>query len=92
MYSKRREALLTSFKALSDPNRLRMVGLLAHRPHSVEELAMVLELKPSTVSHHAKTLAAAGLVEGRPHGHDHMWQLRLDALRETATRLLSQET
>jgi hypothetical protein len=34
-------ALLTFSKALADANRLRVIGLLAHRPHSVEELATV---------------------------------------------------
>ena len=29
--------MLQFFKALADANRLRVVGLLAHRPYSVEE-------------------------------------------------------
>ena len=58
----RDDALLQFFKALADANRLRVVGLLAHRPHSVEELATVLELRPSTVSHHLSKLATARLV------------------------------
>ena len=34
--------LLAFFKALADPNRLRIVGLLAHAPHTVEQLAAAL--------------------------------------------------
>lgn len=86
------DALLAFFKALSDPNRLRIVGLLAHRPHTVDELATVLDLKPSTVSHHAKKLAAAGLVEGRADGHYHVYALCLSTLQASARRLLSEET
>ncbi|MFN8401960.1 MAG: hypothetical protein U0V48_00135 [Anaerolineales bacterium] len=33
------EELVTFFKALADANRLKIVGLLAEKPYSVEELA-----------------------------------------------------
>ena len=46
------EELVTFFKALSDANRLKIIGLLAQQPYSVEELAALLNLKASTVSHH----------------------------------------
>ncbi|MEM7674705.1 MAG: metalloregulator ArsR/SmtB family transcription factor [Myxococcota bacterium] len=81
---------MTFFKALADSNRLRIVGLLAHRPHSVDELATVLELRPSTVSHHASKLVDAGLVTGAVQGHYHIYSLRLDALQKTAKLLLSE--
>lgn len=86
------EPLVSFFKALSDPNRLRIVGLLAHRPHSVEELAMVLDLKAPTVSHHTKKLVGAGLVEGQVDGHYHVYSLRLDQMQATARQLLSKES
>jgi predicted transcriptional regulator len=44
------EELVTFFKALADSNRLKIVGLLAEKPYSVEELAALLQLKPSTIS------------------------------------------
>ena len=46
------EELVVFYKALADANRLKIVGLLAGRSYSVEELAALLNLKPSTVSHH----------------------------------------
>ncbi len=46
------EELVAFFKVLSDANRLKIIGLLAHQPYSVEELAALLGLKASTVSHH----------------------------------------
>jgi predicted transcriptional regulator len=85
------EALLRFFKALADANRLRIVGLLAHRPHSVEELALVLELRQSTVSHHVSRLAEAGLVAGRPDGHHHVYSLDVAALEQSARQLLASE-
>ena len=44
------EELVSFFKALADPTRLKIVGLLAQQPYSVEELAALVGLKPSTVS------------------------------------------
>ena len=37
--------VLNLFKALADANRLKIVGLLAQEPRSVEELAELLELR-----------------------------------------------
>ena len=84
-------ALLQFFKALADANRLRVVGLLAHRPHSVEELATVLELRPSTVSHHLSKLAAARLVRSEAQGHYHVYSLDLESLHERARTLSSHD-
>lgn len=86
------EPLLSFFRALADASRLRVVGLLAHRPHSVEELATVLDLRPSTVSHHLHKLATAGLVRSSTRGHYHVYALDLDALHEQAKRLSTDES
>ena len=59
------EELLSFYKALADANRLKIVGLLAGQSYSVEELAALLGLRPSTVSHHLAKLAEAGLVSAR---------------------------
>jgi predicted transcriptional regulator len=85
------EALLEFFKALSDANRLKIVGLLATRPHNVEQLAAALGLGVSTVSHHLQYLSHAGLVEARPEGHYYIYSLKTDTLREMAQHLLTQE-
>jgi DNA-binding transcriptional ArsR family regulator len=84
--------LLTFFKALADSNRLRIVGLLAREPHSVERLAEALGLTDGTVSHHLRRLTEAGLVEARPQGYYRYYSLRTAALEEMATRLLGGET
>jgi biotin operon repressor len=59
------EQLVAVLRALAETNRLRLVGLLARRPHYAQELADLLELSPATVSHHASTLRAAGLLRTR---------------------------
>ncbi|MEL6185682.1 MAG: metalloregulator ArsR/SmtB family transcription factor [Myxococcota bacterium] len=74
------DALLDLVKALADESRLKIVGLLACRPHSVEELAEVLELRSPTVSHHLKKLSRVGLVASRAEGHHHVYALQLKTL------------
>ena len=86
------ELLLSFFKALADANRLRVVGLLAHRPHSVEELATILELRASTVSHHLAKLAALGIVRSSTRGHYHEYSLDAEALQAKAKELGTEES
>ncbi|OGO27225.1 MAG: ArsR family transcriptional regulator [Chloroflexi bacterium RBG_16_54_18] len=85
------EELLNFFKALADANRLKIVGLLAQQPTTVEGLAEALGLGASTVSHHLSKLARAGLVSARTDGHYYIYSLQTDALRAMAQRLLSAE-
>lgn len=83
--------LLTFFKALADANRLKIVGLLSQEALSVEQLAAMLRLRPSTVSHHLSRLAAAGLVSARAEGYYSVYSLEVRALENMARRLLSTE-
>ena len=76
------EELLSFFKALADANRLKIVGLLARQAYSGEELAVLLDLKPSTVSHHLSRLADVGLVSARAQGYYSMYSLEEDALQK----------
>ncbi len=85
------EELVTFFKALSDANRLKIVGLLAQQPYSVEELAALLDLKPSTVSHHLAKLAEIGLVSARTESYYNVYQLDEKALEAKSRNLFSQE-
>ncbi|MCZ7547161.1 MAG: metalloregulator ArsR/SmtB family transcription factor [Anaerolineae bacterium] len=83
---------LTFLKALADENRLRIVGLLAEREHSVEDLATRLNLQPSTVSHHLYRLSEAGLVSVRTESYYRYYTLDRDALQRMAQRLFSEAT
>ncbi len=49
-------------KALSDPNRVRMLKLLQHRVLCVCEIKEALGLAQSTASKHLKLLEEAGLI------------------------------
>ncbi len=62
------DQLLAFFKAMANESRLRIVGLLAARERSVQELAQLLALSEPTVSHHLAVLKAIGLVSMRAEG------------------------
>ena len=51
------------FKALADPNRLRIMLLLLRRELCVCELMFILEMEQSRVSHHMRVLRDAGIAE-----------------------------
>lgn len=85
------EEVVNFFKALADGNRLKIVGLLAQQPYSVEELAALLDLKASTVSHHLARLAEAGLVSARTESYYNVYQLDEKALAEKSRSLFSEE-
>src|SRR5438270_5905314 len=85
------QALLQFFKVLADENRLKLLGLLANREQSVEELAALLQLRAPTVSHHLAKLRELDLVGMRPEGNTHIYWLNSEALRNTSKGLLSSE-
>jgi biotin operon repressor len=85
------DELLSFFRAMADPSRLKIVGLLARQACAVEQLSALLGIGESTVSHHLARLADAGLVSARAEGHYSMYSLHLDALAAMARRLLKTE-
>lgn len=85
------EELVTFFKALADSNRLKIVGLLAEKSYSVEELAALLNLKPSTISHHLSKLSEAGLVRSRAESYYSVYQLDKKVLEEKSRTIFSNE-
>jgi hypothetical protein len=82
------DTLLAFFKAMANESRLRIVGLLAERERSVQELAELLDLKEPTVSHHLAALKALGLVSVRAEGVTRWHALRPDVLTDMNRALL----
>lgn len=80
--------LLRFFKVLGEPNRLKIVGLLARRPHTVEDLGRQLGVGVSTVSHHLSRLADAGLVTARAESYYNLYSLRTEVLSAMAKTIL----
>jgi DNA-binding transcriptional ArsR family regulator len=69
------EGLLGMLKAMAHESRLRLLGILASRQCSVEELATMLGLKTPTISHHLARLREAGLVCMQRDGNTHLFRL-----------------
>ncbi len=55
-------------KALSDPNRLRLLMMLKRQEICVCHLIMVIGVAPSTISEHLSCLKKAGLIMARKEG------------------------
>lgn len=91
MDDERLEQVLAFFKALADANRLRIVGLLAERERSVEELAALLALKPPAVSHHLSKLKEQALVRMRAEGTTHVYALDTERLHALNRAVLQQD-
>ena len=85
------DEVVAFFKALAEANRLKIVGLLAQQPYSVEELAALLNLKAATVSHHLAKLAQVGLVSAKTESYYNVYQLDEKALQIKSRDLFSQE-
>jgi DNA-binding transcriptional ArsR family regulator len=80
---------LEFFRALADRSRLRIVGMLAGREYSVQELARALKLRAPTVSHHLAVLKGAGLAAVRSDGTTRWYRLQESELNRKSRELLS---
>jgi ArsR family transcriptional regulator len=80
------EATATLFKALADPNRVRVVNLLAvsGEPVCVCDLTAFLGLSQATVSFHMKKLVDAGLLAREQRGVWAFYSLRQEPRRRLA--------
>lgn len=85
------QELLAFFRALSDPNRLKIIGLLTRQSANVEELSSMLGIGVSTTSHHLSRLAEIGLVSARVEGHYYYYSFQGDAYKKIMEKLLHME-
>jgi len=84
------DQLLEFFKALADANRLKIVGLLAQKDFSVEQMAEILGIGSSTVSHHLSRLSKAGLVSARAESYYNVYTLNIERLESLSKELLAE--
>jgi hypothetical protein len=85
------EELLKFFKALAHESRLKLLGLVAQREHSVHELAAAVGVSEPTASHHLAMLRELGLVSRRADGNTHWYGFVPDALAVMAKQVLTRE-
>ncbi|MDP9232434.1 MAG: metalloregulator ArsR/SmtB family transcription factor [Actinomycetota bacterium] len=81
------------FKALGDPNRVRIVNQLANAPSPVCvcDLTAGMELSQPTVSFHLKKLVSAGLLEREQRGVWAFYSINREALKRLATIFTMEE-
>ncbi|KHL96273.1 TrmB family transcriptional regulator [Paenibacillus sp. IHB B 3415] len=70
----------TTFSALAEPTRLRMVEILKEGPLSVGDIAERLELRQPQASKHLRVLLEAGLVEVEAAANRRNYRLRTEPL------------
>lgn len=87
--AERAERLAGYAKALADPIRVQLVDVLAEHPGELCacELLPLVDLAQSTLSHHLKTLADAGILETRRQGLFAYYLVRPLALADLAAWL-----
>jgi len=66
----------TTWSALAEPNRRRIVELLRDKPHSVNEITKQLLLSQPQVSKHLRVLSEAGIVQARPVAQQRVYELQ----------------
>ena len=74
-------ALAETFQALSDPTRVRIIWALSHQELCVGDLAGLLGLTDSAVSHQLRLLRGQRLVKYRKHGKATYYTLDDDHIR-----------
>jgi DNA-binding transcriptional ArsR family regulator len=74
--------MMTTYEALADPTRRRILDLLRERPRLVGELVDLLETSQPGISKHLRVLREAGLVNVRQDAQRRWYELRLDPLAE----------
>ena len=75
-----RPAFDDPFAALGDPNRRRIVELLAAGPQSVGELADEMPISRPAVSRHLRLLKEAGLVSESAEGTRRIYRLQAEGV------------
>jgi DNA-binding transcriptional ArsR family regulator len=74
--------MMTTFEALADPTRRRILDLLREKPRLVGELTNLLGITQPGVSKHLRVLREVGLVSVRQEAQRHWYELRPEPLAE----------
>jgi len=80
MVTTRRRAANAPFRAIADPTRRQILGLLRRGPQSVGELAGNFRMSRPAISKHLRLLRMAGLVTAEKQGASHICRLNAKPL------------
>src|SRR5215475_77948 len=81
-------SITKALRALTEPNRLRIVLLLKEEELSVAELQEILTMGQSSISTHLSQLKQAGLVEDRRTGKNNLYRFSRENGNGTIAGLL----
>jgi DNA-binding transcriptional ArsR family regulator len=74
--------MMTTFNALAEPMRRRILDLLREQPRLVGELVELLDMSQPGISKHLRVLREVGLVRVRQDAQRRWYELRPDPLAE----------
>ena len=74
--------MMTTFDALAEPMRRRILDLLREHPRVVGELVELLDMSQPGISKHLRVLREAGLVRVRKAAQRRWYELRPEPLAE----------
>lgn len=74
-------AIAETFKHLSDPTRVQILGVLFHADLCVNDIAYLLSMTPSAISHQLRLLKQARLVKSVKEGKHRMYMLDDDHVK-----------
>lgn len=77
------------YRALSDPTRRRLLGMLRDGDMTAGDLAAAFDLSWPTISGHLRVLREADLVQADRHGTSITYHLNLSVLEEALAALMS---
>lgn len=70
------------FQAVAEPNRRKVIDLLARRERSVQDLVAHFDVSFQAISQHLKVLDQVGLVAKRKQGRYRMYRLKPRRLKQ----------
>ncbi len=76
------------FQQLCDPTRLRILWILAHSEQCVNNIALLIGMSMSAVSHHLRTLRQTGLITNRREGKEVYYKLADDKTASLIHRMI----
>jgi DNA-binding transcriptional ArsR family regulator len=74
--------MTSTFTAVAEAHRRRILDLLRERERPVGELVDALSLSQPAVSKHLRVLREAGVVDARVHAQRRLYRVRPEPLRE----------
>ena len=74
--------MMTTFDALAEPMRRRILDLLREQPRLVGELVDLLDMSQPGISKHLRVLREVGLVHVRQDAQRHWYEVRPEPLAE----------